>query len=232
MTKIIYNYHPDTGEFLEAGEARQSPRDPEEFFIPGFATGIEPPAKAEGQAVIFDSGQWSLVADVRGTWHDINGQVVEIGELSADVSALTRIAPPGPDYEFTDGAWAQSAARAAARLVDLKTAKNAEINADRLTANRSTFVHAGKVFACDELSRSDIDGTNGYVALYGALPLGWVGGWKTVANDYHPIADVTEWKAFYTSMFAAGAANFAKAQALKAALTDATTAEQVAAIVW
>lgn len=113
-----------------------------------------------------------------------------------------------------------------------RTAKNSEINAARLAANFSTFQHAGKVFACDQLSRSDIDGTNGYVALYGALPVGWPGGWKAVDNTYTAIADVAAWKAFYSGLFAAGNANFAHAQALKAQLASAQTIEDVEAIQW
>lgn len=117
-------------------------------------------------------------------------------------------------------------------LAELKAAKNAEINAARLAANFSTFTHAGKLIACDQLSRSDIDGTNGFVSLYGSMPPGWPGGWKAVDNTYVSIADVAAWKAFYSSMFAAGNANFAKAQALKTQLDAATTAEQIAAIAW
>lgn len=117
-------------------------------------------------------------------------------------------------------------------LAALKSAKNAGINAARLEANFSTFTHSGKTFACDQLSRSDIDGTNGFVSLYGSMPPGWTGGWKAVDNTYTPIATVNDWKAFYASLFAAGNANFAHAQALKAALSNATTAEQVAAIHW
>lgn len=117
-------------------------------------------------------------------------------------------------------------------LADLKSAKNAEINAWRLKVNRSTFTHAGKVFACDELSRSDIDGANGMIANLGAMPPGWPGGWKAVDNTVLPIATVADWKAFYGSMFASGNANFIHAQDLKTALAAATTAAQVAAIVW
>lgn len=124
--------------------------------------------------------------------------------------------PPGPPID----------------LVTLKAAKNSEINAARLSANFSTFSHGGKVIACDQLSRSDIDGTNGFISLYGTMPPGWPGGWKAVDNTYTPIATVADWKAFYASMFAAGNANFAKAQQLKTALDAATTAEEVAAIAW
>lgn len=120
----------------------------------------------------------------------------------------------------------------AAHLATLKAAKNAEINAARLAANFTTFTHAGKVIACDQLSRSDIDGANGFVSIYGALPPGWPGGWKAVDNTYVTIATLNDWKSFYTSMFAAGNANFAKAQGLKATLAAATTAEQISAIQW
>ncbi|MCO5110003.1 MAG: DUF4376 domain-containing protein [Burkholderiaceae bacterium] len=126
----------------------------------------------------------------------------------------------------------QQAIDAAAALEAARASKNVQINAARLAANFSTFTHAGTLIACDPLSRSDIDGTNGFVALYGALPPGWPGGWKAMDNSYVAIADVAAWKAFYASMFAAGNANFAHAQALKALLAQADTPEAVAAIQW
>lgn len=117
-------------------------------------------------------------------------------------------------------------------LTALKQAKNNEINEARWKANTSTFEHAGKLIACDQLSRSDIDGVNGYVALYDALPPGWPGGWKAADNSILVIADVAAWKAFYSSMVAAGNANFAHSQTLKSTLASATTAAQVAAVQW
>lgn len=117
-------------------------------------------------------------------------------------------------------------------LAELKSQKNEQINRARLKANRTTFTHGGKDFACDELSRSDIDGINGYVSLVGDLPPGWPGGWKAADNTMFAIPDVPAWGAFYASMVAAGNANFAKAQVLKALLAAATTPEQVAAISW
>lgn len=140
-----------------------------------------------------------------------NGEIPGFAVVSGSVVAYT---PPVPT------------------LVELKAAKNVEINAARLTANRSTFTHAAKVFACDELSRSDIDGANGMIANLGAMPPGWPGGWKAVDNTYLAIVTVADWKAFYGSMFAAGNANFTHAQDLKANLAAATTPAQVAAIVW
>lgn len=88
------------------------------------------------------------------------------------------------------------------------------------------------MISCDQLSRSDIDGVNGYVALNGALPPSWPGAWKAVDNTLLTISDVAGWGAFYGSMVATGSANFAHSQTLKAALAAATTAAEIAAIVW
>lgn len=159
------------------------------------------------------------------------GRVINHAEADAAFAASQGWIPAGNSRigDLWDG---EQFAPPAVDLSGLKRDKNAEINAARLAANFSTFTHAGKAIACDQLSRSDIDGTNGFVSLYGTLPPGWPGGWKAVDNTYVAIATVADWKAFYASMFAAGNANFAHAQALKTQLDAATTAEQVAAIVW
>lgn len=159
------------------------------------------------------------------------GRVTNHAEADADFAASQGWIPAGDSRigDLWDGVVFTPPA---IDLGALKAAKNDEINAARLAANFSTFTHAGKAIACDQLSRSDIDGTNGFVALYGALPPGWPGGWKAVDNTYVAIATVNDWKAFYSSMFAAGNANFAHAQALKGLLAAADTAEAIAAIRW
>lgn len=117
-------------------------------------------------------------------------------------------------------------------LAQAKTAKNEEINAARLAANQATFTHAGKLISCDPLSKGDIIGANGMIALYGQMPGGWPGAWKALDNTYVVIADLAAWKSFYASMFDTGTANFAHSEALKAALAAATTLEQVQALAW
>jgi hypothetical protein len=137
--------------------------------------------------------------------------------------------PPRPSrthrWDSTLYAWVDDLEKA-------RELKNAEINAARLTANRSTFEFAGKPISCDELSRGDIDGVNGIVSLLGAMPPDWPGAWKAADNTYVPIPDVATWTAFYGAMVAQGTANFAHAQALKALLALATTAEEIDAITW
>ena len=138
--------------------------------------------------------------------------------------------PPRPSdlHEWTINGW---------QLVDgaLSTAKankNAEINAARLSANQSYFEFAGKQITADPLSRGDIDAVNGYVSLTGQMPPNWIGAWKTADNSWIPVADVATWTAFYSAMLNQGSVNFAKAQALKAAVIAAQSIAEVEAITW
>lgn len=117
-------------------------------------------------------------------------------------------------------------------LQELKLLKNAEINSARFAANQSWFTFAGKQIACDPLSRSDIEGVNGIVANTGSLPAGFPGAWKAIDNSYVVIADAAQWTQFYAAMVAKGLANFAHAQALKAELAAAETAEAISSISW
>lgn len=137
--------------------------------------------------------------------------------------------PPRPStdhqFNYTTKQWEDPRT-----LADLKAAKNAAINAARLKANQSFFMFSGKRIAVDPLSRSDIDAAHGAILMLGAMPGGWPGGWKAMDNTIVPIADLATWGQFYGAMVAQGTANFAHAQALKAQLAAATTAEEVAAV--
>lgn len=117
-------------------------------------------------------------------------------------------------------------------LQDLKNIKNEEINQSRLAANKNTFTFQGKQIACDDLSRSDIEGINGIVCLTGNLPSNFPGAWKTKDNSYVPIPNRSAWMSFYQAMVDQGVANFNKSQLLKTQLANATTVDQINAIKW
>ena len=140
-------------------------------------------------------------------------------------------APPAPSAKLRQSGgvlyWADPRT-----LTELKTAKSTEINAARLNANQSGFMFDSRRIATDLLSMTDIQFVNGSVALNDVLPERWPGAWKADDNSYVPIPDVATWKLFYAALVAAGSANFATSQALKVALAAATTAEQVATVVW
>jgi hypothetical protein len=214
MSNIAYAFKPTTGEYLNQVEMQESPLEPGIFLQPADSLLFAPPPLNDNQAACAINGTWEVKSDFRGTWYKPNREVVDITEIGVL-----------PESEWTSSLPPKS-------IDQLKFDKNAEINAARLHANQSTFMHSGKVFACDKLSREDIDGINGRVATRGAFPDGWVGGWKAVDNTYIAITTIAQWNDFYDSMIAQGLANFAKSQSLKTSLAAATTAEQVAAITW
>lgn len=112
----------------------------------------------------------------------------------------------------------------------VKAQKSAEINRARMIANLASFPYAGKLIACDLLSRSDIDGVAMYVALNGTLPPSFPGAWKAIDNTYVPMPDAKTFKEMFAAMAAAGIANFTSAQELKAQLGAMSTEEDVAAL--
>ena len=118
------------------------------------------------------------------------------------------------------------------QLTAAKTAKNLQINDWRAAANRTSFPHAGKNIACDELSRSDIDAVAGEITLNEAFPAGFPMAWKATDNTYIGLPNLAAFKAMYSSMTLQGTVNFGHSQDLKTALASATTIEQVDAITW
>ena len=64
--KKIYNYHPDTKEYLGESIPRQDPKDPESYLIPAHAAEEAPPSSVNGKARIYESGRWKYIADDRG----------------------------------------------------------------------------------------------------------------------------------------------------------------------
>jgi predicted regulator of Ras-like GTPase activity (Roadblock/LC7/MglB family) len=119
-----------------------------------------------------------------------------------------------------------------ATLAELKVLKKAEITKARESASLGEFTFSTKQISCDPLSRSDIDGTNGYVTLFNEFPGGWPAAWKAVDNSYVPIPDIATWKEFYSAMVSQGTNNFIKSQTLKAQVEACTTKAQVSAINW
>lgn len=123
-------------------------------------------------------------------------------------------------------------------LAVLRDFKNKQINKWREDANYTFFYFLGHRIACDRLSRSDIDAANGEIigsfAFTGstAMPVGWVGGWKSMDNVYVPIPDIHQWRAFYSAMFNTGIKNFAKSQYLKYLVSNSSDLKFVMDLNW
>ena len=160
--------------------------------------------------------------------------VIEVGSVVRDdlfyVSGSALVAYPQRPAAL-DG-WSGTGWVDGRDLVSVKIVRNGMINAARLSANHSTFSFLGKLIACDELSRGDIDAVSGLVALTGVLPPGFPGGWKAIDNTYVAIPDKATWVSFYAAMVAQGVTNFNHAQTLKATLVAALTITEAEAITW
>lgn len=57
---ICYNYHPDTGLYLGASEADESPLEQGVFLIPAHSTTIAPPDEQEGKMIVWNGASWEL----------------------------------------------------------------------------------------------------------------------------------------------------------------------------
>ena len=139
MSQTIYNYDPITRIFTGASEADESPLEPGVYLIPAHATTTAPPKPKKGQVARWrvDDGEWELIDDVRGTWYDADGQQVHIADLDADVSALTRAAPPDATYVLVKGKWQKCPDKAAAAK---KAETDAAIAVCMATANQHIAV--------------------------------------------------------------------------------------------
>lgn len=137
--QTVYNHHPDTRIYTGASQADESPLEPGVYLIPAHATTVAPPDVPEGHLARWrlDDGMWEIVPDIHGTWYDADGQIVQIDDLDADVSALTRAAPPDATYKLVKGKWAQCPTKAAAAK---KAEMDAAIAAGMAEANRRIAV--------------------------------------------------------------------------------------------
>lgn len=136
----------------------------------------------------------------------------------------------GTERPATPEEVAEIEARAVVDIVAERAKLNTAINEWRAHKNFTTFPHAGKVIACDQLSRSDIDATAGHIALFGTFPPDFPGGWRAVDNTYVMMPTIDDFKAMYTSMTAQGTANFNQSQQFKAQMNAAQTSQDIAAV--
>lgn len=100
----IFNYQPDTGEFVGQSTARIDPLETEAqgqnvYLIPANATTVAPPAAPDGKAAVFDGVAWALVDDYRGqTIYGPDDETKEVEALGPidDGWSLTAPTPPVP----------------------------------------------------------------------------------------------------------------------------------------
>lgn len=94
----IYNYHPETGEYLGKEDADESPLEPGKFLVPAHATKKKPPIVDDHQMPVFSEGQWSVVPDLRGFDYWLpdgsKHRVMALGEALPDEALTEDPLPP------------------------------------------------------------------------------------------------------------------------------------------
>lgn len=105
--KTVYNYDPDTGEYLGPESAYESPMEPGVYLMPAHSTEAEPPETGGHQAAVYRDGVWSLIDDHRGeVWYDTATQERhEIKTLGVVPETWTQIEPTDPESIWNGTAW-------------------------------------------------------------------------------------------------------------------------------
>ena len=133
----IYAYHAITKEYLGESVADESPEEPGVYLIPSHATADAPPQAGAGQVARYIVDGWRVVDDVRGDWFQYDGTHVDVTDLDADVSGMTRIAPPDAVSVYNGSEWVRDAVKASATA---RAAADAEVAAGLAEAARQIAV--------------------------------------------------------------------------------------------
>lgn len=106
--KTVYNYNPDTGEYLGPETAHESPLEPGVYLLPAHSTETAPPEVGEHQAAVYRDGVWSLIDDHRGEiYYDTATQERhDIKALDEVISnTWTQIEPTDHEAVWNGAAW-------------------------------------------------------------------------------------------------------------------------------
>ena len=96
----IYNYHPNTKEFLSVSAADLDPLETQKkrkevYLIPANATVDKPPIPGENKAVIYVNNSWIEIDDYRGKeYYKENGEKKIIQKLGETVPSDALLEPP------------------------------------------------------------------------------------------------------------------------------------------
>ncbi|MDK1493364.1 hypothetical protein QN219_25505 [Sinorhizobium sp. 7-81] len=113
MSLSVYNYDPNTLEYIGASEADESPLEPGVYLIPAYATETAPPADVPGYIFKWIDGEWMAeeipklppVHMPALSSRQIRLGLVSSGFTLAQVSAIIEAMPDGADKETARIEW-------------------------------------------------------------------------------------------------------------------------------
>lgn len=143
----IYNYNPNTKEFVGESVADEDRMRPGRFAIPAYATEVSPPAVGANEVSVFSAGAWTIAADHRGAvgYTDSGEEVVieNIGDTLESLGLLSE--PPPPPPETFD----QAKARLSAVVQSYLDTKPQERNYDGILSACSYATSTNPKFAAE-----------------------------------------------------------------------------------
>lgn len=241
---LIYNYNPETGEYLGPAAANVSPREPGVLLVPAFAVPVAPPAVGDRQCVCYldaaglvpadyQSGVWQIVPDWRGVplWDKASGDVVAItlpNVLPADIGATAEVRPSAV-HVWRDGEWVADAALQRQQLADLVESQVSAVNAERDRREEAGFPYRGKLL--DSTPRSVQRITAAALAAQASLAAGQTYSVEWICADNSPLPlDAAGVIGMPVALALHAAALHDHARALKAAVAAAASEADLVAI--
>ena len=167
---LIYNYHPETGEYLGQAAANVSPREEDVLLVPAFAALEAQPAVGERQCACYldaagqvpadyQDGAWQIVVDWRGValWDKQSGAEVWIakpGHTPEEIGA-TDLPCPSAAYRWQGDGWQLDSELQTQLAAQAAASKLAEINAGagRALAELSAGYPAGEIASWPQQTR-------------------------------------------------------------------------------
>lgn len=93
----IYNFHPETGEFIGRGLADADPLEPGNWLIPAYACKKAPPLVGENKVAVWNGSSWDIFDDFRGGMYYVDSKrpitINKIGEKIPEGASLVPIPP-------------------------------------------------------------------------------------------------------------------------------------------
>ncbi|RKJ80521.1 MULTISPECIES: DUF4376 domain-containing protein [unclassified Pyramidobacter] len=224
---IVYDYKPETGEYVASIEAPESPLEPGVCLLPAHSTTDEPPAAGPGYVAVYRDGAWSLVEDHRGevrydTATRERHEIKELGPVPAEWTAV----PPEDGEAVWDGTkWSVP-------FDVLKERKKREITAARnaaIAAGTTWRTHA--VDADEDAQRAvsaQIVKSMAYQQMGRPVP---DTPWRLRDGSYVTLSDADVWDLSQT-IEAHVSGCYAREAALAAQIEAAETPEDLNAICW
>lgn len=227
-TKIVYNYAPETGEYLGTETAYKSPQEPGIFLMPAHSTEADPPAASAGQVAVYRNGTWKLIDDHREEeWYDTaTHERHEIKTLDEVIpETWTLLVPTDAEAVWNGRAWEVP-------FIVLKERKCHEIVTARHFAIAVGTTWRDHVIDTDEDAQRAISAqivkSMAYQQLGRPVP---DSPWRLKDGSYIMLTDADFWDLSQT-IEAHVSACYAREAALIAQVEAAQTAEELAAIVW